>query len=696
MKKSVISGLVEMSKVSFFILFLLSSFIGLSVIQQTKASELDPNSIIIARPTWDNDWFHTEVMRALLSELGYTVREAKTTPNPDFYKAVVDGSIDLWLSGNMPNHTKFVTPEVLEKAKLAGNVSPKGHLQGYLIDAKTVNKYKIKTISDFKRPEVLKAFDYNNNGKADLIGCNSSWGCRFIIDHHIKTYGLEKNVEQIVGDFARMTLIAFKRLKEGKPVLIYARTPHGLMREFMPGIKTFWLPVPFDSLPGAQSIDTRISIKGCLANPCRMGLPANDIHIVANKEFLEHHPDIEKLVQHFHMDSDEISDQNNLMYHGEDDIKDIRRHARNWIAKHRAEIDVWLTESKALQVHDVANPNRKNIVPYRNLKVVAKKFEPFVIVEADHYSGFSIELWDYIARKINITYTIQIVHSMAKLLDEVQRKSADIAISGIGMTKHREEMLDFSHTYFESGLQIMIRENPFTLITTIFSVLFSKKFILLQIMMFFSILLAAHFIWLIERRKNPHQFPQSYLKGVFESFWWASSIVAGREGWGKPISQSSAKLFTFTWMFAGYFIFVYFTASVTTAFTIQEMNDDVQGVEDILNQRVATVKYSIAEDYLIRKGFRPVTVNEIEEAYKLLENHEVDAVVYHAPMLNYYSSQQGKDKVKVVGEIFYKQQYGFALQTDTHLREKINKALLELIEEGIYRRLQYKWFGRSN
>ncbi|NIQ98295.1 MAG: proline/glycine betaine ABC transporter substrate-binding protein ProX, partial [Desulfuromonadales bacterium] len=43
-----------------------------------------------------------------------------------------------------------------------------GGLQGYLVSKREVEKFNIKSLDDFKRPEVKAAFDANGDGKADL------------------------------------------------------------------------------------------------------------------------------------------------------------------------------------------------------------------------------------------------------------------------------------------------------------------------------------------------------------------------------------------------------------------------------------------------------------------------------------------------------------------------------------------------
>lgn len=45
-----------------------------------------------------------------------------------------------------------------------------GAAQGYLIDKKTADKYKITNIAQLKDPKFAALFDADGNGKADLAG----------------------------------------------------------------------------------------------------------------------------------------------------------------------------------------------------------------------------------------------------------------------------------------------------------------------------------------------------------------------------------------------------------------------------------------------------------------------------------------------------------------------------------------------
>lgn len=47
-----------------------------------------------------------------------------------------------------------------------------------------------------------------------------------------------------------------------------------------------------------------------------------------------------------------------------------------------------------------------------------------------------------------------------------------------------------------------------------------------------------------------------------------------------------------------------------------------------------------------------------------------------------------------MGLTFQKKSYGFAFPVGSDYRDKINVALLELIENGDYQEIRQKWFGK--
>ena len=662
-------------------------------------------SISMARATWDTGWFQAEIIKKLLEDLGYTVGDPKTVDNLTFYLAAARGEVDLWANGWFPSHNVFLKQDAVKgKVQPVGFEVVAGALQGYMVDKRTADALNIRSLSDLTKPDVAAAFDRNGNGKADLIGCNVGWGCERVVEHHLGAYDLRASVEHVQGDYSPLMDDTVARYKRGEPILFYTWTPNWTVGTLVPGRDVVWLQVPFPSLPIDQmdmEEQTIIAdVPGCLTDPCAMGFPPNDIRVVANKQFLENHPDVRRLLESVEIPLKDISQQNAKMLDGEDDYSDIQRHAQQWIESNWEKVIRWLEEAKTLQA------SREDIVSSegdigtkpkaKTLRVVTQRSEPFVIYQDGKYVGFSIELWEKIARKIGFEYEIYGVNTIAKLLDEVKRGAADVAVSGIGITSKREQVLDFSHSFFESGLQIMVPTESGSLLGEVLlkavAIIFSRELLIGVAVFLFVLLAAAHIMWLLERRHNP-QFPKGYPQGLWQSIWWAVVTVT-TVGYGDKTPKGTiGRLFGLVWILAGYFVFAYFTASVSSTATVRKLHGTINGPEDLFGKRVATVHKSTAAEYLSEQGLSAYELEDVEKVYHLLETGKVDAVVYDAPVLQHYASQKAKGKVQVVGLIFKEKSYGIALPRKSDLRDRINIALLQLVETGEFEEVNNKWFG---
>ena len=152
------------------------------------------------RATWNTGFFQEALVSKGLEELGYKVEKPKDLANPIAYKSITLGDLDYWCNGWFPMHNAQLPKDFDEKAEKIGYVAKAGGLQGYLVSKKEVDKFNIKSLDDFKRPEVKKAFYVNGDGKADLTACPPGWGCEKAIAHHMEVVVVN------VDDFNRILI----------------------------------------------------------------------------------------------------------------------------------------------------------------------------------------------------------------------------------------------------------------------------------------------------------------------------------------------------------------------------------------------------------------------------------------------------------------------------------------------------------
>jgi len=326
----------------------------------------------------------------------------------------------------------------------------------------------------------------------------------------------------------------------------------------------------------------------------------------------------------------------------------------------------------------------------RPIRVVTKEIEPFVIKDQERLTGFSIDLWKEMALLAGVQYEFVEVPTVHEQLDAVIEGDADVAIAAISMTAEREEDLDFSYPYYLSGLQIMTTGKPTSTLSTLLSFLFSSRFLIGLAALLVILIIVGHITWLVERKDNP-DFPTSYLSGIWEGLWWAAATVT-TVGYGdKTVKDKWGRLLGIFWMFAGLFLIANFTAFVTAEATVSRLETSISGIEDLPGKMVVTVSGTTSAEYLREQRITFRGVETIEEAYDLLENEEADAIVYDAPVLQYYAATSGNPSLQVVGSPFNSEFYGIALPADSPHKEQLNKALLEIIENGTFEELTTKW-----
>lgn len=304
-----------------------------------------------AAATWTTGFFLEALYSRACEELGYEVKDPKKLGGPIFYRSLGMGEVDFWANGWFPLHAEFLPKKWEETIVMAGTVVKAGAVQGYLVSKEHVEKYNIKSLDDFRRDDVKKAFDANGDGKADLVACPPGWGCEKTIGFHMDTYDLWDDINLIKAGYSASMADALARYNDGQPVFFYTWTPNWTVYKFKPGEDVMWINVP-EIIPkeGQKGLEDAMIAKGLtgtVTNPCKMGFVANDIRVVANKKFLEENPAIKTMFSLMSVPFPDIAAQNNKMFEGEDKQKDVERHVDEWIKNNQDKWNAWLAAAKA-------------------------------------------------------------------------------------------------------------------------------------------------------------------------------------------------------------------------------------------------------------------------------------------------------------------------------------------------------------
>lgn len=207
-------------------------------------------------------------------------------------------------------------------------------------------------------------------------------------------------------------------------------------------------------------------------------------------------------------------------------------------------------------------------------------FVPFEFKKGNDYVGFDIDLWDAIAKKLDLDYELRPM-DFNGIIPGLQTGNIDVAIAGITIKSKREQVIDYSYPYYDSGVSIMVRSD----------------------------------------------------------------------------------------------------------------SGQIQTVADLKDKVVAVKQGTAAADYVDSLGVKEVKkYPNIDNAYLELRTGRVDAAMHDTPNILYYIKTAGNGQVKRTGPNLDAQSYGIGFPSGSPLRDKVNVALLELIESGEYAEIYQKWF----
>lgn len=136
----------------------------------------------------------------------------------------------------------------------------------------------------------------------------------------------------------------------------------------------------------------------------------------------------------------------------------------------------------------------------------------------------------------------------------------------------------------------------------------------------------------------------------------------------------------------------YYEAGLILA--VHEDTEDIQSIDDVDGKVVATRVGSTSERYLAdNTEAEAEAFPEIVEAYQVVLQQKVDAVLYDLPNVLYYSQKETGGKIKTVGDRLTGEDYGIAFPKGSELRDVIDDALTTLKENGTYDDIYEEYFG---
>ena len=305
--------------------------------QPGKGVTVQPLKSSIAEET-----FQTLLVMKGLERLGYDVQPIREVEYPAAHLAISNGDATFMAAHWDPLHADYYRNAGGDAKLWRDNAYSGNAIQGYLIDKKTAEAHGITHLSHLADPAIAKLFDSDGDGKANLTGCTPGWGCEAQIETQLTAYKLRPTVQHVQGSYPALMADVIQRYQAGQPILYFTWTPYWVSSVLVPGKDVVWLQVPFSALPGDQAkVDTT------LPNGRNYGAVINTQRILANRAFIDAHPDAAKLFSLMKLPVADITAQNNAMNNGQNKQADIERHTEGWIKAHQTLFDSWIDQARA-------------------------------------------------------------------------------------------------------------------------------------------------------------------------------------------------------------------------------------------------------------------------------------------------------------------------------------------------------------
>ncbi|GBN04506.1 Glutamate receptor ionotropic, kainate 2 [Araneus ventricosus] len=348
----------------------------------------------------------------------------------------------------------------------------------------------------------------------------------------------------------------------------------------------------------------------------------------------------------------------------------------------------------------------------------------------DQYEGFCVDLIEELSKILNFKYEICLVHDeqfgkkkdngeWTGVIGEVMKGKADMAVAGLSINSKRENAVDFTLPFMNTGISILYQK-PTTKITTLFSFLspFSAK---VWTYLMITIIGGSIVTFLVGRLSpyewiNPHPCRQDdiVVENTFNlgnTFWFIIGSIMQQGSDLVPTAFSTRTATTF-WSFFTLIIMSSYTANLAAFLTVERTIYPFHSAEELANQK--KIKYGCLESGTTKGFFEESKHPLYKQMWETMSSDPSNFVK---------KSHLGKEKVKQGNYAFFMEStsieylserecdltqigglldhkgYGIAtkkaISGKNELSASLSTGILILQERGVLHALKHKWWKQK-
>lgn len=329
------------------------------------------------------------------------------------------------------------------------------------------------------------------------------------------------------------------------------------------------------------------------------------------------------------------------------------------------------------------------------LVIGTKVAPPFAFKDnSGQWRGISIELWKGIAKDQGLEYEIK-EYDLTDLLAAVASGEVDVAASALTVTAERAKKMDFSPTYYGTGLGIATSFQKQDIWSSLANRLFTWTFFKAVLALIAVLAAAGVGIWFFERKRNPEHFGGKPQHGLGNGFWW-SAVTMTTVGYGdKAPVTIGGRVIGLIWMFTSIIIISGFTGAIATALTVGQLEPVVQGPQDLPRVTVGALDKSAAQLYLENEGVRARSYDSVKQGLQDVKDGKIQAFVNDHPILVYQVSKDFPGSVDVLPHSFDPGYIALAYPRNSPNQRQFDLSLLEFIQTPAWDAIIQKYIGEN-
>ena len=303
------------------------------------------------------------------------------------------------------------------------------------------------------------------------------------------------------------------------------------------------------------------------------------------------------------------------------------------------------------------------------IRVGVTAFPPYAIDGGNGaWLGMGIDIWRLIAERECWAYEL-----VPAELTDLKAGAVDILLP-VAASPMLEERADLTLPFHSAAMGIAAQRE--SRVVSVMRGFVSWRFLQLVLSLSAVLLVIGALVWVLERRTNKDEFHPGVLRGLGDGFWWAG-VTLTTIGYGdKSPKTLLGRLVAMLWMLTGVAVSAALTAAVVTLAQ--------PGTSGALPERFAGETVSVIADtstarYLDSAGVDIAPRPDMDSVLNALQSGKVTRAAAPAPVLRYAISERGAVGYGVSNTTLDPILISLALPQGSDLRERLNRALLDVL-----------------